>query len=338
MKRKYYIDRIKSIGIFLIVLGHFPITNHSLHNWIFSFHVPLFFFISGYLHKVVPFNKAFLQKNLYSLILVTVPYFIIERIFTFIQNYFFYPDKCTVQDLIIAPFKNYITGSSCMGVMWFVVALFLMRIAFNAMIQVFKHYNEWITLTLFTFISIIVYYSEFRINYYQLTSALLTMPIYCLGFLIKKKQIPEWYIKQTNIITKLSTSLILLLLSILFISIFTSINLNALKVGNNIFTFYLQSIIGILFIFSISTSNKRAHQFIINISNGTLVILGLHMMFIQLIKLIYKKNFHITVPPPYMDTYSAIMASFIIIVCVYPVLVWILNNKIIVIRLLAGKA
>ena len=61
MERKTYIDIMKCIGIILIVMGHIPITNRFIHDWIFSFHVALFFFISGYLHKVVPTDMSFVS-------------------------------------------------------------------------------------------------------------------------------------------------------------------------------------------------------------------------------------------------------------------------------------
>lgn len=175
--RKAYIDIMKCIGIIFIVMGHIPITNRLTHDWIFSFHVALFFFISGYLHKVVPTNISFIRKNFYSLILVTLLYFIIGRIFVAMQNFVFYQDKFNINDVFFQPFISYITGSSSMGVMWFVVALFWMRIAFNIAAQYFKKNGfVWILLLLFIVLSVGVYYSGFRFNYYQLSAVMLAMP------------------------------------------------------------------------------------------------------------------------------------------------------------------
>ena len=47
-KRLNYLDYAKGIGILLVVLGH--IYNNSVKLWIYSFHMPLFFIISGYLY------------------------------------------------------------------------------------------------------------------------------------------------------------------------------------------------------------------------------------------------------------------------------------------------
>lgn len=43
-------DNLKAFGIILVVLGHVT-ENHALHGVIYSFHMPLFFFISGMLYK-----------------------------------------------------------------------------------------------------------------------------------------------------------------------------------------------------------------------------------------------------------------------------------------------
>ena len=50
-KRLEWIDLAKGIGIILMIIGHMPSIPSAVHNWIFSFHMPLFFFLSGYMFK-----------------------------------------------------------------------------------------------------------------------------------------------------------------------------------------------------------------------------------------------------------------------------------------------
>ena len=52
MSKKHieYIDTAKVIGLYLMILGH-GCVNESITQWIYSFHMPLFFFISGMLHN-----------------------------------------------------------------------------------------------------------------------------------------------------------------------------------------------------------------------------------------------------------------------------------------------
>lgn len=47
----YWIDALKAIGLFFVVFGHNNGIGDRLYEYIYSFHIPLFFFISGYLVK-----------------------------------------------------------------------------------------------------------------------------------------------------------------------------------------------------------------------------------------------------------------------------------------------
>ena len=43
-----WIDNLKGFGILLVVIGH-TVPREGLGQWIYAFHMPLFFFISGFL-------------------------------------------------------------------------------------------------------------------------------------------------------------------------------------------------------------------------------------------------------------------------------------------------
>lgn len=62
-KRLNWVDWAKTFGIFLVVFGHSFNPSSSEWSWelellnlIYSFHMPLFFFLSGYLFKVKETN------------------------------------------------------------------------------------------------------------------------------------------------------------------------------------------------------------------------------------------------------------------------------------------
>ena len=64
-QRLEYIDIIKGIGIFLVVLGHVT-TNQNAYHFIYAFHMPLFFIIEGmFLHD----KPGFIRKQAKSLLL-----------------------------------------------------------------------------------------------------------------------------------------------------------------------------------------------------------------------------------------------------------------------------
>ena len=61
-KRVQYIDIAKGIGIVLVVMGHndFALISPFAHKLIYSFHMPMFFFMSGMFFKPdLPFGFLF---------------------------------------------------------------------------------------------------------------------------------------------------------------------------------------------------------------------------------------------------------------------------------------
>ena len=48
-KRLEYIDMLKGVGIILVVIGHSTYVSENVLTWLASFHMPLFFLVSGML-------------------------------------------------------------------------------------------------------------------------------------------------------------------------------------------------------------------------------------------------------------------------------------------------
>ena len=137
-KRIVYLDIAKGIGMILVLLGHlqndtvFSYSPYilSLCSWIFSFHMALFFIISGILISVKGENETdlriFIRKRFKS---VMVPYFWFSLIYIFIVLYSLLIDK-------VVPLKTlfiqlwYVLGMYGMNVLWFLPALFAGEILF----------------------------------------------------------------------------------------------------------------------------------------------------------------------------------------------------------------
>ena len=51
IKRLNYIDNAKGLAILLMLFAHTMVNSNYLHTWIFSFHMPIFFIISGILFE-----------------------------------------------------------------------------------------------------------------------------------------------------------------------------------------------------------------------------------------------------------------------------------------------
>lgn len=70
-ERIAWVDVLKGIGIILVVFGHIYI-NDTIYRWIYSFHMPLFFFAAGYIYKVKPILTD-IKKRVRT---VVIPYFV----------------------------------------------------------------------------------------------------------------------------------------------------------------------------------------------------------------------------------------------------------------------
>jgi len=129
-ERLNYIDFMKTSGIYLIVLGHmFPAPGT---NFIYSFSVPLFFFISGFLFYQQNNFAAFLIKNLHSLI---IPYLFINCISLIFVICF--SSSFSWEQSVLTPLLGVLIGAN-QGKMsvcaitrptWFIYTLLILRIS-----------------------------------------------------------------------------------------------------------------------------------------------------------------------------------------------------------------
>lgn len=125
-KRIEWIDMAKGWGMICVILGHlrFP----YLSSWIYTFHIPLFFFLSGCVfHGYGQKFKDYLIKKVKTIV---VPYFclgVFLPIFFSIQSYFI------EKDYSITTYIDYFKGfliQKCWFTIWFIACLFIVEILF----------------------------------------------------------------------------------------------------------------------------------------------------------------------------------------------------------------
>lgn len=133
MERFKYIDIARFIGIFSMVLCHAGMHN-TVTSVIYAFHMPLFFFLSGYLYhrgdkKHMP---SFLSKKSRSLLL---PYIIFALILCF--------GKKNLADwpLLIYASRDSIFAAESFSPLWFLPCFFLSTIIFSMINNVTRNSN-----------------------------------------------------------------------------------------------------------------------------------------------------------------------------------------------------
>lgn len=142
------IDYMKGIGIFLVVLGHVILLSNtensiylSITRVIYSFHMPLFFIISGmglglkFQQVSLASYKLFLLKTFKALM---IPYWICSIIYTLLSCI---ANRDTFKEVLIERMAAMITGRGIAPI-WFLISLFL---AENVCLLVLILINKFIT-------------------------------------------------------------------------------------------------------------------------------------------------------------------------------------------------
>lgn len=212
-KRIEWIDLARGIAIVAVVIGHslgkyFP---GYFGNFIFAFHMPIFFVLSGYLYKNK--SKRLLLKN--SFLNLLIPYLttiVIELVLLFFYKIFpnsiIAPSKTSsVKEFLIS--SIYASGGAVkvpyfnitlipIGALWFLVAMFFATQIFNLVMTIpLKKSVELKRSIIFLALSFIGTYSaRFIFLPFSIQPALLAQIFLYFGYLIKQynvmKHIKLW--------------------------------------------------------------------------------------------------------------------------------------------------
>lgn len=138
--RLHCIDILRGIAIFLVVFGHVT-RNATIHDWIFSFHVPIFFFISGFLFlpERYPRFLGFLGKKARALL---VPYLL----FAAVSLVYYWAFEVRIRPIDIPFWKtvwgvvygSYTPNLYFNGALWFLPTLFSAEVLFWVLARCFR--------------------------------------------------------------------------------------------------------------------------------------------------------------------------------------------------------
>ena len=119
--RLYYIDKLKALAMLLVVMGHTLYfctwhetpSNDVVLNIICTFHVPLFFFLSGFVISQLPDVRKFLVKARKFLVPMLIVGFVNALVFDGVRDFFlngghfgyWYLLTLTVFYLLLIPFR-----------------------------------------------------------------------------------------------------------------------------------------------------------------------------------------------------------------------------------------
>jgi fucose 4-O-acetylase-like acetyltransferase len=326
-----WVDNLRTIGIFSIVLVHTGRLDDGLDLYAASFFMPLFFFISGLFVKesirqqtLIAFVKARSQRLL-------IPYFT----FSFISYilWFFLLGRIKGDPLPSNPILHFLThliyGVGGYGwldyniTLWFFPCLFVTEIIFFLLL-ICLPYRQHLGFTLFC-LSIIGYFffqvvdiEKFRLPF-GIDIALTAVVFYGIGYLVQPFFINDnfkgWYRWP------------LVFLGMLAYIVFSNFNQkSAFIIGNfgkNYFSFYLAALAGILFWSQIARLIKPNIVFS-EIGKNTLVIFPSHLLLFPFFTGILVYAFRI--PKASIEHSNLVALAYTIIaICILVPFAWFLN-------------
>lgn len=154
-ERNLTIDVAKGLTIILMLVGHCDSISHGLFKLIFSFHMPLFFILSGYFFKqkntrqlakndfrklVVPYMMTIMATALFATI---TPPISLNSFWHKILGGFY---GCIGSYRMILPSH---TLNCHAGPEWFLLSIFWCRLYFNVLFQIKKEYYLLLSFALF---------------------------------------------------------------------------------------------------------------------------------------------------------------------------------------------
>ena len=322
--RLNWVDWAKSLAIAFVVFGHIPEERGSfLINYIVVFHMPLFFFISGYLTKKELPNKSTFRKYWHTLV---IPYFFYNIIFYpywVVRHIVDYPNAewfDYVKPFIGTFMLQYKTSFSDLlnGVTWFISALLIMKILL-AICNKYKYGKGLLAILIITDAIFYIINEHYRINT-ELAVVGFTkcFPFYFIGHFCKqiciikeKAQSRDWEICLGGLLISLTTYT------------FLRETYGIYQYGIYFWTICISAIFGIL---SLCKLLGKYHSNIIdNISIGTIVIMGLHWILIGVTNFTLSKFLHLYGNITY-SWYISICLTLLFISILYPVII-IFKNK-----------
>ncbi len=315
-KHIVWVDWMKVIGMYFIIVGHFfPVGN----AFVYSFNVPLFFLISGFLCKSDEPSNVFWRKLWSNLIVPLIIICLFSCFFNcvvdWLQGNVISMKKLSMRwVMIFSGIEGEGLDSGGLGVCWFIYTLMLLKIIINYINHI------WYSLFVLVICVLVAHYLNYK--HLALSSSIANVsvayPFFLTGFILKK-----YAFKITEWITSFSLIKIISTLIILFIVTFAISKVNSAPwmykngFGVNYLLFYIGGISGTMLIFIISIKlNVFNGKILEMLSLGTIIILGFHGYFIMATNLvsghILKLHLNIT---------SYLVAALILLVF-YPIILF----------------
>jgi fucose 4-O-acetylase-like acetyltransferase len=178
-----WVDIAKFLGILAIYIGHFGEQAGNTFEFVFAYHVPLFFFLSGCMDTFDKENNYFkyVWKKFKSLI---IPYFGFALLIILMQTLILNADTHMIWPWIKIVALGCKRNFFFAGGLWFITCLFVIQIIF----KLFKYCKPKVLILLFTLVCVVISCCFFPFRQHELPynvdAALWYIIFYALGYFL----------------------------------------------------------------------------------------------------------------------------------------------------------
>ena len=316
-KRNIQLDIMKGIGILLVIVGHIS-QNKTLNTWIYSFHIPLFFFVSGIIYYManVCGSKEFLVRKYKSLL---IPYLVFSTLsfiyWCFIERYLRGSSESVMHQFIeIFLSQGGDSNHEFNVALWFLPCLFVMEILFDF---IRRRFNDKKYIMSFLVICSIVgfifsQYIPIRLPF-SIDTMFVAIPFYGIGFLIAPFFNSINYFINDN---KTIISIVFILLSLGVLFFYKGNNFNNNNYSNYILL-YIVSFIGIILIIIFSNIINK-NRILLYLGSNTLILMCIHEPLKRIVLIIVSKITNINTDVLRSNIFLIILLSVLLILIMYP--------------------
>lgn len=274
-QRIVYLDVAKLVGLALVCFCHIPMPTGNFHVWVYSFHMPLFFLLSGMFFNPEKFS---LKRASMQLLLPFVLFNALAIVIDVCLNLFLYR---ALEFPKLKP-MNALMSEYVIGPSWFLLSLFIIRVYCSYLYK----YGKMLSVLMVTIslLLIFMFTQEARIwNVLSMGSTVLGLPFYLMGYMSKKTIISNinyggWIV-----------TILLTLISCL--AVFNGlVGIHAHLYGVNLLAFLFFGWVGTVVLVRWSQYIPIPHKIVDTFMQGALFYICMHTLMFEYMLLIWNKT------------------------------------------------
>ena len=179
-KRIDWIDMAKGYGMLAVIIAH--ICSGPLHTWIYTFHMPLFFFLSGYVFSNKDNFDLFIKKKARSLL---IPYFTLGIPMVAFKVLFSLYQKTFTVDSTIELIRNFVFQKR-LWTLWYIACLFFLNIIFYLITKFAKNnISKAVIVIGMTLLGLVYYKSGGNPLPWNIDVCFTAIPFFFVGYVLK---------------------------------------------------------------------------------------------------------------------------------------------------------